>query len=150
MSENIIYSDNNVNITNSRAVLQGTTYPLRNVTSVRLTKHEKEPNSFMGIFVFIALVLFCLFGQAAFNTFDRHGFEFSALESLFSGTSLYVLGGGFSCVVIVLVYFMANDFTPNYFIHISLISGQTEITCVKDIDYAQKIVTHLNNAIASD
>jgi len=43
MAEENIYSDNNVSVTTARIIVSGTTYALRNITSVKMTATKGEP-----------------------------------------------------------------------------------------------------------
>lgn len=57
MAETVFLSENNIQVTNSRFIVNGQTYAMSNVTSV---KNQREEPSILLPFVFLVFGIFCM------------------------------------------------------------------------------------------
>jgi hypothetical protein len=125
--ERTFYADNNVLITNTRAVLFGSTFALANITSVRSWKSNKSPLSLvMGILLIVT------------------GIALAILTAVISGS----VGCGGSMVLLgaplVGVYFLQNDW---YYVKIGTAGGEVDAVMSKNATYVNALVEALNNGI---
>ena len=124
-SEEVIYRDGNITVTNTRAILGGKTYAMANVTSVAMGK--KAANRAPGIIVTLVGVI------VAGCTISGDGFGVGAVI----GIMLLVAG----IVVAVLV-------KDKYIVSIGSASGEINALTSPSKEYIMKIVVAINKAIA--
>lgn len=132
MAENVVYSDKNVNITNARVVIDNTTYAVRNITSVKtsLTPASKV----MCYFLMLMGVVLALIGIGVFLSYKDIGSIF-----IFLGT-----------LEIICAFFLLSKCKPKYHVTIASSSGEVEAMTSKDKKYIDKIVSSINDAIATN
>ena len=130
MSEETIYSDENVNITTARVMFGSTTYALRNITSVKTT--------FTTPRIGCAIMLLVVGGVLVFAAF---GFIQSA------GVETGIPGLVFSiCMVIAGILWLLRA-KKTYHIAIATSAGEHRALSSKDEGYIDKIVESVNDAI---
>lgn len=123
--ETSVYQDPNIHITNLRAILQGKTYSMANVTSVSVFTQEasRMPSVVLaivgGLFVLVAL-----------GAGDLRGCF------LLLGLPLLMIG--------ILVAVSAKD---RHWVRIGSASGETNALSSNDREYIMKIVRAMNDAI---
>ncbi len=129
--EETIYSDNLVTVTTTRVIIWGTTYALRNITSVRMAF---TPPQVIGPVLLLLLGVFLLFLTVIPIPFHEN--NYSPLAGfLLSGLAI---GGG--------VLWMCNLKTK-YHVDISSASGEIHALTSKDKVYIQRVVMSINEAI---
>lgn len=129
-TEDTIYSDNTVAVTGTRVVIWGTTYPLRNITSVS-TKHT--PPQIVGAIVLLVIGVFILL--AAF--LSLHGNAPAPI-------GIYIIAPAMICGAIL---WMSSAKTK-YHVHLSTASGEIHAVTSKNKAYIEQIVLSINEAIA--
>ena len=129
MSENLIYTDNRVSISTSRIVIGSTTYPLRNIASVRMG--FTPPHSGCAGVVIILGGLILLGGIA------------TARESLLG--SLLIVGVG--VLVGTLGFLCLRTLKATYSVLLINNSGEVKALESEDEVYLETIIESINNAI---
>jgi len=120
-----VYQDSTIAITNLRAMLQGKTYAMANITSVSMfTQYASKLPGLVVAFIGAAIML------AGFVADD--------------GRAWYLLLGLMILIVGLLIYRAAQNM---YFVRISGSSGETNTLQSRDSEYIQKIVNAMNEAI---
>lgn len=130
MEEEIVYSDNNVSITTSRIAIFGTTYALRNITSVKMTMTPAKQGCAIVLLIFGAFSLLGAFG--AFGSDVTSG----------------VIALLFSAAVIAVAVMWLRKCKPDYNVSIASASGEAHALTSKDRNYVEQIVGHINEVIA--
>jgi len=121
-TEKTFFKNNDVHITNARAVIGSRTYSLSNITSVGM--FEKIPSRIPGLLVIVCGLIWMFVV----------GISVAAIIGL-----VVVLGGAF------IVYSQK----PEYIVRIGSASGEVNALTSPNVKYIQKIVDALNNAIVS-
>jgi hypothetical protein len=130
MAECTIYSDENVNVTTARVVIHGTTYALRNITSVKMASTPANTGCAILLRQFGILMLF-----GAFLAFV--GAEVG------SGFVILLFAGG----VLTGAMFWLRACKPSYHVAIASASGESHALTSKDKQYISKVVESINDAI---
>ena len=112
-SEETIYSDSDVTVTTTRVLCAGTTYELRNITSVKMG--ETHPNAIPTL-VAIAIGLCVLVTALA------------RLEFIAAAVFLFVVG----IAIIAFAVRHVHQLTPDYHLLISSSSGEVRAFTTKD------------------
>ena len=128
MSEDIIYSDNNVSISTSRIVIGATTYALRNITSVKMSFTPAKSGCAIALIVLGAIVLLASLGGG-----NGAG---SAVMGLLVGA--VIAGGG--------VLWMRSNKTE-YNVMIASSSGEAKALSSTNKSQIETIVGAINDAI---
>ena len=129
MSEENIYSDNNVSVTTARVIISGTTYALRNITSVRMTTTPASSGCAVVLIVLGAISLL-----VALGTFGRDaGAGFVAL--------LFAAG------ILAAGIFWLRSLKSSFHVTIASSSGEARALTSTDRAYIDKIVGSINEAI---
>lgn len=126
--EETIYSDSVVTVTNARVTIGGTTYALRNVTSVRLA--YSPPEIVWAVFF---LVIGGIILLAAFTLFNDNEFPIG----------VYIIAG----VLIVGAILRMITAKTYFYVGLSTTSGELHLLSSKDKSYIQCIVQSINEAI---
>ena len=121
-----IYQDDSIHITNLRAILQGKTYAMANITSVSL--HTKLGNKAPGVLLGILGGVLSLIGAFA--------------DESVRGCSLV-----FGLPMLIIGIAIAISATDTYWVRIGSASGEANALESKDRDYTMKIVNAMNQAI---
>lgn len=127
--EQRIYSDNVVAVTTTRVIVGGTTYALRNITSVRMTY---TPPKVLGAILLLVFGLLLLFG----------GFVSIHTESP-APIGVYIAGGA-SVIAGILLMVTAK---ASYHVNLSSAAGEVHALTSKDRAYIEKVVVSINDAI---
>lgn len=126
MAEEVsIYQDANIHVTNLRAMLQGKTYAMANVTSV--STFTQVGNKAPGVILAILGVLLILMG---IPTDSIRGCSFGL------GIPLFAIGA--------LMAWAAKDV---YWVRIGSASGETNALSSQDYGYITRVVNAMNEAI---
>jgi len=130
MAEESIYSDGNVSITTARIMIGGTTYALRNITSVRMTTTEPQTGGAIALIV-----------VGAFPILDT-------LDGFAQGGS----AGGLWLLVVGIVIggsgvLSLRALKPAYSIIVASSAGEIRALTSPNKDYIAKIVSSINEAI---
>jgi hypothetical protein len=126
MAEEIaVYQDENIHVTNLRAMLQGKTYAMANVTSVSM--FTQPGNSAPGV---IAAILGGFMLLAALPESDLRG-----------------CSAGFGLLLLVVGIAIAAGTKNTYWVRIGSASGETNALSSNDRDYIQRVVNAMNEAI---
>ena len=123
--EMTIYQDTNIHVTNLRAMLQGKTYAMANVTSVSMHTEHKSPVA--GVFVAVLGAMILLMGLAS-----------RELAGCF---------GVFGLLLLTVGAVHAASQKNVYWVRIGSASGETNALSARDRDYIQRIVAAMNEAI---
>lgn len=126
MAETTFYTGGNVTVTNARAVLDGKTYALANVTSVR--KH-RNPVNYQPAAVLIVLGILLLF---------------SGVGSGGSSSATCLAAGGFLVVIGIVLAVMMK---ASYSIVLGSASGENQSMTSRNEAEIDQIVAAINNAI---
>jgi hypothetical protein len=135
--ENVIYSDNLIEITTARILIDGTTYALRNVTSVKMTIKSPENGYRIGLTIF-SLIL----GMPGFVV-AKLGAEKGSWGVAFTGVILFLIGLSF--------YRKTRRMPKEAEYNVVITSGSGESNALTSVNrsYIKNIVSHINEAIAS-
>jgi len=126
MAEEIaVYHDENIRVTNLRAMLQGKTYAMANVTSVSM--YTQFGNKAPGVTLAVLGGLTLLAAIAS-----------TELRGCFLGF------GGLMLTIGVLAAWAAKD---TYWVRIGSASGETNALSSRDRDYITRVVAAMNDAI---
>jgi len=127
--EEIIYADNAVAVTSTRVVIGGTTYALRNITSVKMAFSSPDFIGPVCLLLFGAFILFLtLIPWSPQNYKPVLG---------------AVLGGG----IIGLAILLMCSLKPRYHVGIASAAGEIHALTSKDQAYVERIVLSVNEAI---
>ena len=129
MAEENIYADNNVSITTARVMIGGTTYALRNITSVKMTLTPANKGC-----AILLLVIGIFAGLGALVTFAR---------DTAAGFVWLLIGGGLVAGAI----FWMRSLKPSFHVTIASSSGEIRALTSQDKAYISKIVAGINEAI---
>jgi len=128
--EETIHSDSEVTVTTMRVIIHGTTYALRNITSVRMTSTRSGFGC--AVVLLICLVIFPLF-FALFAISASVGIGFFALIV--------------AAAIIAWQLRRLQRSRTTYHVAISSASGEAKALSSKDQAYIQNIVKSINDAI---
>lgn len=128
MAEENIYVDNYVSVKTARIIISGTTYALRNITSVRMTV---TPADQRAATVLIIIGVIGLLGSVAAFGNDV-------------GCGVVVLLGGGAMVAGGII--AALKAKPSYDVTIASSAGEIRALTSKNKDYISKIVAAINEA----
>ena len=122
MEEKIFYQDQHVLVTDSRIILNGTTYALRNVASVEMVRIHKKTPMLLGlvILVGIGLIIFASWGTKLFG-------------------ALCLVGA----------FYWIKSLADEYSVRINSNAGFADGLVSKSPDYINTIVAAINEAIIS-
>ena len=126
--EEIIHSDSDVSVTTTRVIIRGTTYALRNITSVRMA--FTPPRTGCAIILLIAGIIYML----------------TALPEVFqgrAGATVFVFAGLVTAVAVLWLRSLKKD----YHVAISSSSGEANALTSKDKGYIEGVVNSINEAI---
>ena len=127
MAEENIYSDNDVSITTARIIVSGTTYALRNITSVKMTATKDKPViAVVLVIVGVILVWVGLFRDTVS----------SAIGSVIVGGLLLAVGIAWVRIV-----------KPTFHVTIASSSGEIRALSSPNRPYIETIVGAINEAI---
>lgn len=125
MSEEIsVYQDANIHVTNLRAMLQGKTYAMANITSVSM--HTQAANNAPGV---IIAVIGGMIAMSLLAGRDAMGCGVFGLLLLAAGIAIALAA------------------KSTYWVRIGSASGETNALSSNDRDYIQRIVNAMNEAI---
>jgi len=127
MAEENIYSDNNVSITTARIIVSGTTYALRNITSVKLTATKHKP--VIAVALIVVGVIFVWVGLFA--------------DSVSLAIQLLIVAGLFLTGGIVWV----SRVKPTFYVTIASSSGEIRVLSSPKRPYIETIIGAINEAI---
>jgi hypothetical protein len=126
MEEKNYFSDRNITITSTRVIVSGTTYSLRNISSVKMT--TVEPSHIFDIICIIIGVLSLIGGVSTLNH---------------SGGICVVLG----ILIGIVGFFIYKSKKSMYYVVLGTNSGEQKAYFSTDVNYIQNIVNEINNAI---
>jgi hypothetical protein len=130
MAEESIYSDDTVSITTARVMISGTTYALRNITSVSMTYTPAKRAPGIALLIFGVLVL--LLARMYFHDQAVH----AGLVALL--VAVVMMSGGIFLICVA---------KPNFHVSLSSSSGESDALTSKDRRYIEKVVAGINDAI---
>jgi len=133
-TDETIYADDAVAVTTTRVIIWGTTYALRNITSVRMT--FTPPRVAGAIFLLIAGLIVVLVALAIGSFVDVG-------RSLYPLIGVYVFAGAIIAIAILL---MAKA-KPMYHVNLFSASGEVHALTSKNRAYIEHIVASINGAI---
>ena len=125
MDEETIYSDNDVSVSTSRIVVRGTTYALRNISSVRMTTTPARRGCAIVLIIAGAILFFAIVGAK-------------------NGVAPAIILGGLTITAGVFWFRAAKD---DYHVTIASNSGEVHAHTSKNQGYIRKIVDAVNDAI---
>jgi len=129
MAEESVYSDGSVNVTTTRVMISGTTYALRNITSVKMAMTPAKQGCAIVLLIFGILAVLGAFG--AFSNSVGSGI----IALLFAGA---ILAGAILWL---------RSCKPSYHVAVASASGEAHALTSKDKSYIEKIVASINDAI---
>ncbi|MGA2436854.1 MAG: DUF6232 family protein [Bryobacteraceae bacterium] len=127
--EETLHSDNVVSVTTTRVIIRGTTYALRNITSVRMAFTPPKTGCAIILLIFGIIALL-----GAFVGFS---------QSVGSG----IVGLIFAGVIIGLAILWLRSLKTDYHVAIASSSGEANALTSKDKAYIEHIVNSINEAI---
>jgi hypothetical protein len=127
--EETVYAGGDVTVTTARVICDGTTYALRNITSVKMGITPANPNAPRLMVLLGGLLLFCGLAEM-FHSFGE-GLMLGLL-----GAGLF--GGGFA---------VWNNATADYHLAIASSSGEVQAYTSTDRQKVEQIVAAVNEAI---
>ena len=129
MAEQAMFTDENVKITTARVMINGTTYALRNLTSVENTYTPPHRGLAIALLVFGVLFLIGTF----LNSSESVGLGFGSLA--------------FALIIIAIAVLWLRA-KNDYHVTLTTAAGETEALTSKDCEYIDQIVSHINDAMA--
>lgn len=129
MAEESVYSDGNVNVTTTRVMISGTTYALRNITSVKMAMTPAKQGC-----AIVLLIVGILAVLVAFGAFSN---------SVGSGIIALLFAGAIVAGAIIWL----RSCKPSYHVAVASASGEAHALTSKDKSYIEKIVASINDAI---
>ena len=130
MAEQDIFTDENVKITTARVIINGTTYALRNITSVENTYTPPHRGWAIASLIFGILSL-----TNAFISFpSSFGLGFGTLV--------------FAAILIALAVLLWLHEKTNYHVTLTTAAGESDALTSQDGEYIDNIVCHINDAMA--
>jgi hypothetical protein len=130
MSEEIIYSDSEVSVTTTRVIILGTTYALRNITSVKMAMTPVKQGCAIALLILGIIMLLGAFG---------------GLSSKDVGGA--ILGLLIAAGIVAGSVFWLRSLKPDYHVTIASSAGEAHALTSKDKNYISKIVESINDAI---
>jgi hypothetical protein len=127
--EEKIYFDNVVAVTTTRVIVGGTTYALRNITSVRMTY---TPPRVLGAILLLVFGLIILLTGV-----------FSIHTNAPAPIGVYLIGGA---MVVGAILMMVTAKT-SYHVNLSSAAGEVHALTSKNRAYIEKVVVSINDAI---
>ena len=127
--ETAIYSDSVVAVTRTRVIIGGTTYALRNVTSVRMAFTPPRVGRAIALLVFGLLVLLATF--MPFNDAK-------------APPGIYIVAGAIISVAILWIITAKTRFH----VGLSTTSGELHVLTSKEKAYVERVVRSINHAIS--
>jgi hypothetical protein len=126
VTETVYLDEPSVFVTNTRAVLGNVTYPMANITSVRINRVEPDPSGVVGIAMLgaIFIVVCRCAGQPELSW---------VVGVLFAG----------------LAYWVYSKLRPSFVVVLLSAGGETHAYASFDMADCQRVVTALSNAIVS-
>ncbi|PTU70755.1 DUF6232 family protein [Chromobacterium haemolyticum] len=121
MDEQVFFNESGVSVSNSRFIVNGQTYAMNSVTSVK--QGETKPESGPEYFIILISVLVVVFGD-----------------------SLWKIGAALVCAA--MIYFIKSK-KWTYSVVLNVSSGEMQALRSKDKEYIGKIIEALNQAIVS-
>lgn len=146
MSEDTIYADSTVSISTARLVINGTTYPLRNITSVKVGVTEVRSNGGKGCAlgaVGCGGILVLTAGSAVLVTLAESGLTRDAGIGLVP----LLVAGSILTVSIIWLRSAKPKVDTTFHVTIAASSGEAHALSSKDLSYVEKVVKHINDAI---
>ena len=125
--ETTYYQDNRVQVTNARAVIDGKTYSMLNITSVNSLK--KSPQVLWPLFFLAIGILGTITG----------------IVLTINGEPATCLAGGIILLIIGAAILFLNK--TKYYVVIGSASGETQALQATDQEYVKKVISALNEAI---
>lgn len=120
-----VYQDANIHVTNLRAMLQGKTYAMANITSVSMFTHYANKTPGIIVAIFGALLFLAL------------------LASREMVGCAFIFGGGLIAVGVAYAISQKN----HYWVRIGSASGEMNALSSHDRDYILRVVSAMNDAI---
>lgn len=129
LQEETLHADDNVCVTTTRVIIHGTTYALRNITSVRMTFTPPKTGCAIAL-----LILGILFVPGALANISR--------DAAAGIPSLIIAGAIISGAIL-----WKRSLKADYHVAIASSSGETNILTSTDSAYIEYIVNSINDAI---
>ena len=127
--EDIIYSDNAVAVTSTRVVIGGTTYALRNITSVKMAFSSPDFIGPVCLLLFGAFILFL-------TIIPWSPQNYQPILGVISGGGVIGLGIMWMCKL-----------KPKYHVDISSAAGEIHALTSQNKAYIERLVSSVNQAI---
>lgn len=143
MSEEIYFSDGEVHVTNTRAILGEKTFVMANVTSVSMRK--LPPNRIIGVLIALSSIPVFLCISCAYFTAGSLTLEDPSQANTF--WFLTIILGLLAFSLIVAGIWVAYRARPKYAVVLGSASGEIRAFVSKDYGYIRKIVVALHEAI---
>lgn len=124
-----LHSDANVSVTTTRVIVRGTTYALRNITSVRMAFTPPKMGCSIALLIFGILLLL-----SALVSFSR---------DIGSGIVVLLFAGAMIGGAILWMRSLKNE----YHVFIASSSGEANALSSKDRAYIEQIVNSINDAM---
>lgn len=131
MADQVIYTDQLVTITTSRVIVRGTTYALRNITSVRALLTPANTGCAVALIILGVVIAFCGLTGALTN----------------SGAGAVVTGLLFAGAIVVAGVLWMRSLKPTYHLLLASASGETSALSSQDPGYINHLVGCINEAI---
>jgi hypothetical protein len=125
MAEETVYNDSNVNVTTARVVIGGTTYALRNITSVKMQLSPAKQGC--AIVTLIFGIMGVMVGRVSYS----------------DSPAMLIFGCGL--VVCAILWLRSNK--PVWHLIFASASGETQALTSKNKEYIERIVASINEAI---
>lgn len=126
--EETIYSDNVVAVTSARVVVYGTTFPLRNITSVGMS--YTSPRMVKPVLLLIVGALILLFA-------------FMPLNDVKAPPEAYIIAGGM--MIGAIVWMIVGK--TRFHVRLATASGELQVLTSENREYIQRVVQCINEAM---
>lgn len=132
MNEIKFLDENNVSVSNSRFIVNGQTYAISNVTSVKLVTNKNLSNEGAVTTGFWLLII---------------GVSFLLPSFVYDSTFMILCG--FAMIGIGILLFSNKEFTYSYSLVLSTSAGEIQVLENTNKSYIENIVSALNQSIVS-
>lgn len=137
MEEKTFYTDQAVSVTSARVVMQGLTFAMRNVSSVRTLK--VLPSHALDIILIIIGIIMGLMGLCT------SGIGSSAKSGGATGMGIFVIIVAIALVVIGILMYRKKK--PTYYVYLGTNSGEQRGIFSQDKAYIETIVQAINDSM---
>ena len=136
-----LFQNNKVTVTKTRAVLEGKTYSIANITSVKLS--VRAPSLIIeGLITLIGIIVFFVNIAPVTNMFER---QYNAAIKIGSIANIFALALGI--IFVIGGIYLISRAKSDYILKIASAAGEVDGLVTKDKETAEKVIDALTKAI---